>query len=126
VLFVCTHNSARSQFAAALWQARTEAIADSAGTDPAGRVHPTAVTAAAAFGLDLADRVPKGYDAVDLVPDIVVSVCDRAHEAAMPFDAPQLHWSIPDPVRAGTASAFRSAFASISDRIDRLATAATQ
>ena len=126
VLFVCTHNSARSQFAAALWRARTDGLADSAGTDPAERVHPRAVRAAAALGLDLAGGIPKGYDAVELVPDLVVSVCDRAREAGVPFDAPSLHWSIPDPVRDGSAPAFRSAFAAIANRIERLAGTTTQ
>jgi protein-tyrosine-phosphatase/DNA-binding transcriptional ArsR family regulator len=123
ILFVCTHNSARSQFAAALWRERTGSAADSAGTEPADRVHPKAARAAAEFGLDLADAVPKGYDAVAIEPDLVVSVCDRAREAGVPFSAPQLHWSVPDPVRSGTQSAFRSAFADISQRIDQLAKA---
>ena len=121
ILFVCTHNSARSQFAAALWRERTGGTADSAGTEPAGRVHPKAVRAAAEFGLDIATATPKGYDAVTAEPDLVVSVCDRAREAGVPFSARQLHWSVPDPVRLGTQAAFRSAFADISERIDQLA-----
>jgi protein-tyrosine-phosphatase len=121
VLFVCTHNSARSQFAAALWNSRTGGPVDSAGTEPAGSVHPRAVEAADAYGLDLRASVPKGYEAVADRPELVVSVCDRAHEAGHPFDAPMLHWSIPDPVLAGTKSAFRSAFAEIATRVDRMA-----
>jgi ArsR family transcriptional regulator, arsenate/arsenite/antimonite-responsive transcriptional repressor / arsenate reductase (thioredoxin) len=121
LLFVCTHNSARSQFAAALWQQRTGLAADSAGTEPAARVHPGAVDAAREYGLDLHDAIPKRYEAVGRSPDLVVSVCDRAHEAGLPFTAPSAHWSIPDPVAAGTSGAFRSAFASIAERIDQLA-----
>lgn len=121
ILFVCTHNSARSQFAAALWRERTASSADSAGTEPAARVHPKAARAAAEFGLNIAGSAPKGYDAVTVEPDLVVSVCDRAREADLPFDAPQLHWSIPDPLRVGTQDAFRSAFADIARRIDELA-----
>lgn len=123
VLFVCTHNSARSQFAAALWSQRTGLRAESAGTHPAPQVHPRAVRAAAAFGLDLALAVPKGYGAVVEAPDLVVSVCDRAHDAGLPFDAPSMHWSIPDPVRTGTLATFRSAFAAIAERVERLAAA---
>lgn len=122
VLFICRHNSARSQFAAALWRSRTGGAAESAGTKPAVRVHPIAVRVARDLGLDLASAVPKGYDAVTDAPDLVVSVCDRAREADLPFDAPALHWSIPDPVRAGTVDAFRSAFADLSRRVDRLGT----
>jgi protein-tyrosine-phosphatase len=123
VLFVCTHNSARSQFAAARWQQRTGRPADRAGPAPAGSGHPKAVTAARAFGLDLREAVPKGYEAVERSPDLVISVCDRAHEAGVPFAAPSAHWSIPDPVRDGRYRAFRSAFASIAERIERLAVA---
>jgi ArsR family transcriptional regulator, arsenate/arsenite/antimonite-responsive transcriptional repressor / arsenate reductase (thioredoxin) len=121
VLFICTHNSARSQFAAAAWHERTGLAAQSAGSQPSERVHPRAVQAAAEAGLDLAGLEPKGYDAIAVAPDLVVSVCDRAHEASVPFDAEAIHWSIPDPVAAGSIGAFRSAFADLSTRIDRLA-----
>src|SRR5919106_6345349 len=59
VLFVCTHNAARSQFAAALWRQRTRRHAISAGTRPADRVHPHAVAVAADHGLDLSDARPR-------------------------------------------------------------------
>ena len=121
VLFVCTHNSARSQFAAALWRSRTGGTADSAGTKPAERVHPKAVQVAADLGIDLGDAIPKGYEALSIRPDLVISVCDRAREAGVPFDTPLLHWSIPDPISAGTIGAFRAAFADLTERVDRLA-----
>lgn len=119
VVFVCTRNSARSQFAAALWRERG-GVAESAGSHPAGRVHPLAVRAAAKFAVDLAGATPQGYGAITRAPDLVISVCDRAHEAGVPIDARSLHWSVPDPVRAGTPSAFHAAFAEIAGRIDRL------
>lgn len=121
VLFVCTHNSARSQFAAALWKARTGGNAQSAGTMPADLVHPRAVRAASSLGIDLTGAVPHGYDAITAEPDLVVSVCDRAREAGIPFEAPSLHWSVPDPVLVGTMGAFRSAFADVSKRVEGLA-----
>lgn len=123
VLFVCTHNSARSQFAAALWARRTGRPADSAGTDPADRVHPLAVRAAADFDLDLQGAVPKGYAAIAGAPDLVITVCDRARESGLPFAAQTLHWSVPDPVRVGTRAAFRSAFTEIANRVDHLVAA---
>lgn len=121
ILFVCTHNSARSQFAAALWSQRTGLVADSAGTHPASQVDPRAIRAAAMFGVDLVAAVPKGYEAIAEPPDLVVSVCDRARESGLPFAGRSLHWSIPDPVRARTLIAFRSAFGAIASRVDRLA-----
>jgi ArsR family transcriptional regulator, arsenate/arsenite/antimonite-responsive transcriptional repressor / arsenate reductase (thioredoxin) len=123
VLFVCTHNSARSPFAAALWRAKTGGQADCAGTDPAARVDPVAIATAERFGVDLSTAVPKGYDAVDDAPALLISVCDRAREAGLPYDVPSLHWSVPDPGADGRPVAFTEAFADISGRVERLAVA---
>jgi protein-tyrosine-phosphatase len=123
VLFVCTHNSARSQVAAALWRALTGEPAESAGSEPAPRVHPQAVQAARRAGIDLVGAVPKGYGAVTAGPDLVVSVCDRARENGVPFDAPSLHWSVPDPADAGRMGAFTAAVDEIRGRVVRLAEA---
>ena len=120
VLFVCSHNSARSQYAAARWAERTGDLAQSAGLQPARRVNPTAVRVAAERGLDLTGRIPKGYDDVGFVPDLVISVCDQAREAELPSAAMYQHWSIPDPVPSGKVSEFRSAFREIDDRVERL------
>ena len=79
-LFICTHNSARSQLAAALWRERTGSPADSAGTHPAERVHPGAVGAAKRAGLDIAGARPRALRRADTRVDLVVTVCDRAHE----------------------------------------------
>jgi protein-tyrosine-phosphatase len=120
VLFVCTQNSARSQYAAASWRRSTGLWADSAGTHPAPRIHPRATQVAVERGLDLSGCQPKGYESLATGFDLVVSVCDRAREAGSPLVGPSLHWSVPDPVRVGTLKAFRAAFADIDRRIDRL------
>lgn len=122
VLFVCTHNSARSQLAAALWRDRTGRRATSAGTHPADRVHPGAVAAARRAGLDLGDARPRALGAT-AAAGLVVTVCDRAHEE-LPFDDARLHWSIPDPVPSGRAAAFDAAVAELRRRIDVLTSAA--
>lgn len=122
VLFVCTHNAARSQLAAALWRRRSGRAAVSAGTAPADRVHPTAVAVAADHGLDLSDAHPTHIAQITVRPDLVISVCDRAHETGLTSDAPHRHWSIPDPI-GGDRSTFERAFDLIADRIDRLAAA---
>ena len=119
-VFVCTHNSARSQLAAALWRRRTGSGATSAGTHPADRVHPGAVAAAARAGLDLGGARPRALADGDLDADVVVTVCDRAHEELAP-GAGWLHWSIADPVGAGRPAAFDDALAEIDDRITTLA-----
>lgn len=123
VLFVCTHNAARSQLAAALWRQRRGA-AVSAGTDPAERVHPTAVAVAADHGLDLSDARPTHIAEIDVHPDLVVSVCDRANETGLAVSAEHRHWSIPDPV-GGDRSAFENVFSQIAVRVDRLAAMTT-
>lgn len=121
-LFVCTRNSARSPFAAALWRRCTGREAASAGSHPAPAVHPLAVDVAASHGLDLTGTRPRGYDEVTSAPDVVVSVCDRAREGDLPFDGTRLHWSVPDPVE-GDHRSFQVAFADIADRVARLAAA---
>lgn len=119
-LFVCTHNSARSQLAAALWRQRTGDDATSAGTHPAEKIHPGAVAAARRSGLDLGDAAPRLLADGDLGAEVIVTVCDRAHEElAAPAD--WLHWSIPDPVETGGTRAFDAALAEIDDRITAIA-----
>jgi ArsR family transcriptional regulator, arsenate/arsenite/antimonite-responsive transcriptional repressor / arsenate reductase (thioredoxin) len=120
-LFVCTRNSARSQLAAALWRSLTGARADSAGTHPADRVHPGAIAAASRAGLDLTGVTPRPLDRVGRLPRLVVTVCDQAHEEIAPDDS-WLHWSIPDPVTAGTRGAFDAVLADLRQRISALAT----
>ncbi|HEU4321424.1 MAG TPA: helix-turn-helix domain-containing protein [Acidimicrobiia bacterium] len=120
VAFVCTHNSARSQFAAALWHAVTGAEVASAGTEPSAVIHPKALRVASEHGVDLTGRTPSGYDTIPWRPDLVISVCDRALEEGVPEAEKQLHWSVPDPVRVGTLDSFRSAFGDIAQRIGRL------
>lgn len=113
VLFVCTHNSARSQLAAAMWAARTGCTARSAGTAPAPRVHRGAVAAARRAGLSLVDAVPTQLDRVPANVQ-VVTVCDLVHEELEPA-ADWWHWSIPDPVAVGRPAAFDA----VVDELDR-------
>ena len=95
VLFVCTHNSARSQLAAAMWSQLAGATATSAGTHPASHVHPGAVAAATRAGLDLGSAQPRLLGDAD-GSDLVVTVCDRAHEE-LGDRSGWLHWSDPRP-----------------------------
>jgi ArsR family transcriptional regulator, arsenate/arsenite/antimonite-responsive transcriptional repressor / arsenate reductase (thioredoxin) len=120
VLFVCSANSARSQLAAAAWRSLSAVPAASAGTHPAVRVHPRAIAVAARHGLDLSDAVPAGLDNRLAEADLIVAVCDNAHEALDP-ELPRLHWSVPDPARIDTNTAFETAFADINGRVQHLA-----
>ncbi len=115
VLFLCSHNSARSQLAAALWTARTGGPATSAGTHPAAQVHPGAVAAAARVGLDLGGAVPRLVEPGETA-DLVVTVCDRAHEELHP-ELDWWHWSVPDPAEDGRDAAFDAVVADLDHRI---------
>jgi protein-tyrosine-phosphatase len=102
-LFVCTQNSARSPLAAALWRQITSEPATSAGTHPADRIHRGAVAAGRRAGVDITESRPRRLDDVAPLPELVVTVCDRAHEE---LDPPPdwLHWSLPIPWRSGQAA----------------------
>lgn len=120
VVFVCTHNSARSQLAAALWRRRSRVPVACAGTEPARRVHPLAVAVARGHGLSLARARTAHVEDVLQPDDLVVAVCDNAHER---LEIDRLHWSVPDPAPVGTDASFAQAFRDLADRVDRLAPA---
>jgi ArsR family transcriptional regulator, arsenate/arsenite/antimonite-responsive transcriptional repressor / arsenate reductase (thioredoxin) len=118
MVFVCTHNSARSQLAAALWKQRTGQTATSGGTHPAERVHRGAIAAARRIGLDLSAARPSALG--PLGTDVhVVTVCDQAHEELDP-GADWWHWSLPDPVGSANAAAFDAVVTDLQQRISRL------
>lgn len=124
IVFVCTANSARSQLAAALWQQSSGVPVASAGTHPAEGVHRGAVAVARRHGLGLADARPRSLDGVLRTDDYLVTVCDGAHEE-LRHDAHAraavVHWSVPDPVPAGSRAAFERAFEDLSRRVAALA-----
>jgi protein-tyrosine-phosphatase len=123
VVFVCTHNSARSQLAAALWRNRTGRAAASAGTRPAARIHPRALKVAHRHGLALDPTGTAHVSDVLHDGDLVVAVCDKAYEDLTGHLRPRLHWSVPDPVRVDTDAAFEATYTDVAGRIDRLAPA---
>lgn len=123
VVFVCTHNSARSQLAAALWKQRSPVPATSGGTQPAERVHPLAVAVARQHGLSLARARTHRVGDVLRPDDLVIAVCDTAHEQLESPATDRLHWSVPDPARVGTTDAFNLALRDLTARVDRLAPA---
>lgn len=118
VAFICSQNSARSQLAEHYWRTISDIPVASAGTRPAPRVHPRAVTVARRHGLDLTHAAPKLAADVLTGDELLIAVCDRAYEE---LDARPLHWSVPDPALVGTADAFESAYEDLAGRADRLA-----
>jgi ArsR family transcriptional regulator, arsenate/arsenite/antimonite-responsive transcriptional repressor / arsenate reductase (thioredoxin) len=119
VLFVCTANSARSHLAAALWRQASTIPAVSAGTHPSDAIDPGAIAAAQRRGLPLPRLRPRHISDVRHDGDLVITVCDLAHEELA--EAWAVHWSIPDPVPAGDPGSFDTALAQLADRVGRLA-----
>jgi ArsR family transcriptional regulator, arsenate/arsenite/antimonite-responsive transcriptional repressor / arsenate reductase (thioredoxin) len=119
VLFVCTANSARSHLAAALWRRASAVPAASAGTRPAPAIDPGAIAAAQRHRLPLPRLRPRHIGDVRRQDDLVITVCDLAHEELA--EAAAVHWSIPDPVPAGDPASFDAALAQLADRVERLA-----
>ena len=119
-MFVCTHNSARSQLAAAIWNRRSEVPATSAGTKPAPQVHRGAVAAAKRLNLSMRAIKPRYLGDVLADDDLVIAVCDNAHEE-LPAELPRIHWSISDPTRTAVAAAFDEAVGELTARIDHFA-----
>jgi arsenate reductase len=123
VLFLCTHNSSRSQMAEGLLRARGGSAFEvfSAGTQPR-TVHPLAIKAMRELGIDLTTHSAKGIEAFATEPpmDLVITVCDEAQEACPFFSHArhQVHWGFPDPSRAtGSEEERLAAFRHIRDLI---------
>ena len=119
VVFVCTHNSARSQLAAAMWNRSASRVrADSAGTHPSEHIHPKAIRIGRQHGLDLSGAVPRLLDAASTRNTLLVSVCDHVREEL--GDHVGIHWSVPDPASIGTGMSFEAVASEIERRVERL------
>ena len=119
VLFVCTANSARSHLAAALWRRASNVPAASAGTHPADGIAAGAIAAAERHHLPLRRLRPRHLSEVQADGDLLLTVCDLAHEELGRL--PTVHWSVADPVPAGDPASFDAALAELSQRIKRFA-----
>ena len=122
VLFLCTHNSARSQMAEGFLRAMAgdRFGAGSAGTEKTS-VNPLATRAMAEIGIDLGGHTSKLYADVASGPwDYLITVCDDANERCpwVPGSVKRLHWSFPDPSRAtGSEEERLAVFRRVRDQI---------
>ncbi|NDV13244.1 arsenate reductase ArsC [Crenobacter caeni] len=130
VLFLCTGNSCRSilgevtfnHLAPQGWRAM------SAGSQPAGYVHPRSIALLAREGMDVDGLASKSWDALPAVPDIVITVCaSAAGETCPAYLGPVLrtHWGVDDPAHAtGTDeqidAAFMAAYRTLRARIEAM------
>ena len=123
VLFLCTHNSARSQMAEGLLRARGGGAYEvfSAGTQ-ATAVRPEAIQVMAELGIDVSGQESKLLDRyLSESFDWVVTVCDRARESCPVFPGARqsLHWDFDDPAAAGGTEERRlEVFRRVRDEID--------
>src|SRR3979490_364599 len=118
VLFLCSHNAARSQMAEGFLRsyAGERFTVQSAGTK-ATTIHPLAVRAMREVGIDISGQHSKSVDDVGEGWDVVVTVCD-ANCPVPPRSGMKLSWRFPDPSAAeGTAQERLLAFRKVRDRI---------
>ena len=124
VLFLCTHNSARSQIAEGLLRhlAADQFEVFSAGTEQT-RVHPLAIEAMRESGIDISGHRSKTLDEfAGETFDYAITVCDRANESCpiFPGTTERIHWSFDDPTAVtGTDEQKLRAFRTVRDAIQQ-------
>ena len=122
VLFLCTHNSARSQMAEGFLRqlGKDKVEVFSAGSEPTS-IHPLALKVMTDFGIDLSKQRAKHLNKfIGQDFDYVVTVCDRLREVCpvFPGDPEQIHWSIPDPAAIeGNQQTQEKGFANIANEL---------
>jgi ArsR family transcriptional regulator, arsenate/arsenite/antimonite-responsive transcriptional repressor / arsenate reductase (thioredoxin) len=117
VLFLCTHNSARSQLAEGIMRylggANVEVF--SAGSQPS-QVHPLALELLAEWQIDTSRHISKSLEAFrGQLFDYIITVCDRVRDncPTFPGDPAQIHWSLSDPAAITDEAPRRSAFLTV-------------
>ena len=103
ILYICTHNRCRSILSEAITNqiAGNLVTAKSAGSQPAGKVHPLSLKYLAQTGYAIHDLQSQSWDDFeDFQPDVVVTVCDSAAGEACPLyfgNSLKVHWGLHDP-----------------------------
>jgi arsenate reductase len=131
VLVLCTGNSCRSIMAEALINdlGRGQYRAWSAGSFPAGAVHPKSIETLQRHSIDPGEPRSKSWDEFVEEPfDLVITVCDQAAGESCPLfpgTPKKLHWSTPDPAKfieseAEIDAAFDEAFLALKNRVEEL------
>ncbi|MEO0936706.1 MAG: arsenate reductase ArsC [Pseudomonadota bacterium] len=126
ILVLCTGNSARSILLESILNTSGRVTAYSAGSQPAGKVHPQSLTLLAAKGIDTSAARSKSWDEFEgpdaPVMDAVITVCGSAAEETCPMwpGAPvRAHWGVEDPAAAAQPDwedAFQTAYDILSRR----------
>lgn len=123
VLILCTGNSCRSHMAEGILGAAAGDLIDvqSAGSNPAGYVHPKAIEALKEIGIDISHHTSKHMnDFLDKKVDTVITVCGNADQACpmFPGQVNRYHWGFSDPAHAkGTDEEIMAEFRRVRDEI---------
>ena len=126
ILFLCTGNSCRSHLAEGILQRAAGDLIEvhSAGSHPAGYVHPLAIKVLAEIGLDIADHTSRHMNEFLNRPvTTVITVCGNADQACpiFPGQASRYHWGFDDPAQAtGTDEEVLAVFRRVRDEIRRV------
>lgn len=126
VLILCTGNSCRSHMAEGILRAAAGDLLEvhSAGSKPAGYVHPKAIAALAEIGMDISGHTPKHMnDFLDREIETVITVCGNADQACpmYPGQAARYHWGFDDPAHAkGTEEEVMDEFRRVRDEIRKV------
>ena len=117
ILYICTHNRCRSILSEAITNHRAAGalIARSAGSQPAGEVHPLSLKYLAEAGIPTRGLKSQSWDEFeDFAPDVVITLCDSAAGESCPLwfgKAIKLHWGLEDPSKlSGDESAIAAEF----------------
>ena len=101
VLFVCVHNSGRSQMAEVLFNnyAQGKARSESAGTNPSETVNPIVVQAMAELGFDLSQKKPRllTYEMAEKADRVITMGCMKEEGVCPAIFVPSEDWALPDP-----------------------------
>jgi arsenate reductase len=136
ILYICTHNRCRSILSEAITnhyansESANKIIAKSAGSQPAGEVHPLSIKYLQEAGISTEALRSQSWDEFEeFAPDLVVTVCDSAAGEACPLwfgKSLKVHWGLADPSKlqgseAEIAEAFRATIEQIKQRVQQLA-----
>ena len=126
VLFLCTGNSCRSHMAEGILRAAAGDLLEvcSAGSKPAGYVHPKAIAALAEIGIDISGHTSKPMtDFLDRDVETVITVCGNADQACpmFPGQVNRYHWGFDDPAHArGSDGEVMDEFRRVRDEIRKV------
>lgn len=126
VLILCTGNSCRSHMAEGILRTLAGDLFDvySAGSKPAGYVHPKAIEVMAEIHIDISNHLSQSMDLfIDQSIDIVITVCDNAQKACPVFTSStqKHHWSFLDPAHTkGTDEEITAVFRAVRDQIKKV------